>query len=247
LNSLVPPPALRCSEVRKTYAGRLALDDISFTLEAGASTALVGLNGAGKSTLLRTCLDLIGLDAGRIEIAGIDHRHPAARDHLAYLPERFVPPHYLSGRELLRTLLALHGIHYDETAATAECRALNLDIAALSRRARDYSKGMAQKLGLAACLLAQRSLMILDEPFSGLDPLARRHCGERLLAEKARGTTLFFSTHSFHELTALCDRVVVMHAGRIVFDDTLAASRCAGDPEQAFLGMIQPTDQERGG
>lgn len=240
-------PALCFTNVSKTYAGRPALDHINLKIEAHCATALVGVNGAGKSTLLRASLDLTGLDAGTIEIAGIDHRLAGARVDLAYLPERFVPPHYLTGRELLQTLLRLHGVHYDDLAAATECRALNLDVAALTRRARDYSKGMAQKLGLAACLLARRSLLILDEPFSGLDPVARQHSCARLFTEKAHGTTLLFSTHSCHEIDALCDQVVVIDAGRIVFNDTLPALRArhpTGNTEQALLTLMQRSNLE---
>ncbi|MGH8596405.1 MAG: ABC transporter ATP-binding protein [Gammaproteobacteria bacterium] len=234
------PAALTFSAVTKHYAGRPVLNNLNLMITARA-TALVGVNGAGKSTLLRASLDLIGIDAGSIAIDGLDHRSPQARANLAYLPERFLPPHYLNGRELLRALQRLHGGAYDEAAAVACCRALDFDPALLERRARDYSKGMTQKLGLAACLLARRSLLILDEPLSGLDPLARRYCCEQLAAEKMRGTGLLFSTHTLHGLEALCDWVVVMHAGRIIFDDTLPVLKAlhpTGTADEALLELI---------
>jgi ABC-2 type transport system ATP-binding protein len=235
-------PLLRYTAIAKAYDGHQpVLADINLDIAAGTSTALIGLNGAGKSTLLRLALDLITPDAGDITLRGIPARLPAARRHVAYLPERFIPPHYLTGEELLKILLQQHEVSFDSAAAAEECRQLEFDPAALKRRARDYSKGMAQKLGLIACLLAQRDFLLLDEPMSGLDPLAHRLCCARLKAAQAAGATLLFSSHALHDLAELCERVVVLHRGRIAFDDHIdafVAQAPAADLERAFLSLI---------
>ncbi len=237
-------PLLRFLAVTKAYGGRDVLSNINLEIPRGTSTALLGLNGAGKSTLLRLALDLCAPDSGEVTLSGVPAHQPSARKNLAYLPERFLPPHYLTGAELLKTLLQQHAVDYDPAAALTECQQLDFDPRALQRRARDYSQGMTQKLGLIACLLARREFLILDEPMSGLDPLAHRLCCARLRAAQAAGITLLFSSHALHDVARLAERVVVLHAGRVAFDDQITVLR-ARDPaqnlEQAFLEMITPS------
>lgn len=234
-------PLLVLEGVTKTYHGKPVLNSIDLTLERGVATALLGINGAGKSTLIRAIIDLVALDSGTIRINDLPHQREAARKPVAYLPERFTAPHYLTGRELLRGLLSLHDVLLDEQVARNECRLLDLDPAVLDQRMRHYSKGMTQKVGLIACTLAKCDLLLLDEPMSGLDPVAHRDYCDRLQKLKAGGTTLFFSTHALAEVVQICDRVVVLHAGHIAFDGTVTAL-CKGapsdDPNEALLALI---------
>ena len=232
--------ALSVAGLSKHYRRQVALHDVGFDLLPGTSTALLGANGAGKSTLIRAVLDLVGIDAGHIEIFGVPHRAARARMPLAYLGERFLPPQVARGGELLDLLCELHEVRVDAARVAAECAALEFDVAALARPARDYSKGMLQKLGLVACLLAGRPLLLLDEPMSGLDVRAHALFRRRLLALRAAGTTLFFSTHALRDVAELCDRVLVLQAGTLVFDGSvpaLAARDAGGDLERAFLAL----------
>lgn len=229
--------ALEVAGVSKRYGATQALREVSFTLAPGSSTALLGSNGAGKSTLIRAVLDLVGLDGGSISLYGQPHRQAGARAPLAYLGERFLPPATARGEEVLMLLCDLHGVRYDRAQARAECEALELDPAALTRPARDYSKGMLQKLGLIACLLAARPLLVLDEPMSGLDVQAHTLFRQRLAALRAAGTTLFFSTHTLRDVAELCDRALVLRAGQLVFDGTVAALAADGDLERGFLAI----------
>ncbi|MBI4695174.1 MAG: ABC transporter ATP-binding protein [Gammaproteobacteria bacterium] len=234
--------ALEVRDLTKRYGRALALDAVSLTLDIGASTALIGVNGAGKSTLFRCLLDLQGIDAGVVRILGTDHREPRARVPLAWLPERFVPPAYATGREVLAQLCDLHGVAYHEDAALAECRALDLAAEALTSRTGTYSKGMAQKLGLIACLLAQRPLLLLDEPMSGLDPLAHELFRRRLARLKETGTTLFFSTHALADAQALCESLVWLDAGRVRYAgpvSALAGTVPTGILSDAFISAVR--------
>ncbi len=233
--------ALRFAEVAKTYAGVPALSDFSLDVRPGEFFGLVGVNGAGKTTLLKCLLDFCEADRGGISIFGTPHRATAARARLAYLPERFNPPFYLTGRDFVRYMLELYRAPYDEARVRVLFGALDLDLAALDRPARVYSKGMTQKLGLAACLLSGKDLYVLDEPTGGLDPRARALLKAELKALKSAGRTVFFTSHALADVAEMCDRLAVLHAGRLRFAGTpreMMARHQAPDLEQAFLSCI---------
>src|SRR5688572_27514738 len=212
--------ALRLERVGKAYAGVAALAELTLEVRRGEFLALVGVNGAGKTTLIKCLLDFCETDRGRIEIFGVSHRETSARSRLAYLPERFNPPYYLTGRDFLEYMLRLHRAPYDDARVARMFAALDLDLAALSRLARTYSKGMTQKLGLAACLLSGKDLYVLDEPAGGLDPKARALFKEELAAVKRAGRTVFFTSHALADVAEMCDRMAVLHAGRLRFAGT---------------------------
>ncbi|MES2257597.1 MAG: ABC transporter ATP-binding protein [Pseudomonadota bacterium] len=233
--------ALRFHNVVKRYADQAVLHGIDLDILPGECFGLVGVNGAGKTSLIKCLLDFCSLDAGSIEIFGVDHGQPAAREPLAFLPERFMPPYYLTGKDFLKYALTLHGLTYDPAAVAQTLQSLDLEPAALQRTVRDYSKGMTQKLGLAACLLSRKKLYVLDEPTSGLDPKARALFKHRLLALREDGATLFFTSHLLADVDELCDRMAVLHDGRIRFTGTPAECRAryaADSLEQAFLACI---------
>ncbi|MGQ0750065.1 MAG: ABC transporter ATP-binding protein [Betaproteobacteria bacterium] len=235
-------PALRFMQVAKRYGDSSALVDFSLDVEPGEFFGLVGVNGAGKTTLLKCLLDFCSIDAGAIEIFGVPHRQTRSRSRLAFLPERFSPPYYLTGRDFLQYMARLHGNPHDESAAQRVFQGLDLDITALDKPARSYSKGMTQKLGLAACLLSGKDLQILDEPASGLDPRARALFKRELAGLRNGQRTVFFSSHALGDVEQLCDRLGVVHEGRLRFAGTPADLKRAygGTPdlEQAFLACI---------
>lgn len=234
-------PAVRCLGVGKRRAGRSVLDDISFSMPQGASVAIVGLNGAGKTTLLRLMLDFLRPDAGRIELFGIASTQPIARRHLTFLPERYAPSPDLTGWQSLRLTLGLQSIKADRSACESDLDRLGFDLAALDAPAREYSKGMVQKLGLAGALQSAAPLTVLDEPMSGLDPLARRNLVAVLAGLRASGRGLLFTAHGLHELDALCDRIAVIHDARLAFFGSpaeLCRRADSTDLEQAFLALI---------
>jgi ABC-2 type transport system ATP-binding protein len=166
---------------------------------------------------------------------------PDARAPLAFLPERFAPPYFLRGEEFLRYILALHGARYDAARARSKLAELDLDLSALSKPVRSYSKGMTQKLGLAGCLLAEREVYVLDEPMSGLDPKARALTKAQFRALRAAGRTLFFTSHVLADIEELCDRMAILHDGALRFSGTpaeLAAAYPGSGLEHSFLQVI---------
>jgi ABC-2 type transport system ATP-binding protein len=234
--------AVRIASLVKRYGPVCALSNVSLEVAAGEAFGLVGANGAGKTTLIRCMLDLAAGDAGSVAIFGVPARRPQARRRLAYVPERFVPPHYLRGREFMSSLAQLAGSGYDAARARALLAELELDAAVLERPVRQLSKGMTQKLGLAAALLLERDLYVLDEPMSGLDPAARVAVKSALRRLAADGRTLFFTSHVLADVEELCSSIAVLEQGSLRFRGAPAElCRRYGEPrlEQAFMKCIR--------
>ncbi|WP_300749790.1 ABC transporter ATP-binding protein [Janthinobacterium sp.] len=236
--------AIRYHNVHKQLAGMAVLRGVDLAIRPGELFGLVGVNGAGKTTMLKCLFDFCTPDAGSIAIFGLAHHQSAARQPLSFLPERFQAPYYLTGRDFLRYLLGLHRMHYDDTAVRQGMATLDLAPEALGRPARDYSKGMMQKLGLLACLLSGKRQLVLDEPMSGLDPKARALFKQALLNLRTQGRGALLTSHALADIDELCDRMAILHEGRIVFTGTpLECRQRHGDGaqtslEQAFLNCI---------
>jgi ABC-2 type transport system ATP-binding protein len=233
--------ALRFDHIVKRYDKKEVLKGITLEVRPGEAFALVGMNGAGKTTLIKCLLDFHELDSGAIAIFGAAHRDHGARRRLGFLPERFMPPYFLTGADFLKYMLTLQDLPYQRSEAVAMLAALDLDPAALDTTVRAYSKGMSQKLGLAACLLARKDLYVLDEPMSGLDPKARALLKARLLALRERGATLFFSSHALADVDEICDRMAILHGGELRFVGSPAECRSrfqGATLEQAYMACI---------
>jgi ABC-2 type transport system ATP-binding protein len=234
--------ALRIDGLAKRYGAAAALAGVDLEVARGEAFGLVGANGAGKTTLIKCLLDLCAADGGEIEIFGVNARERRARAGLAYLPERFMPPHYLRGGEFLQAASALAGVPYEASRAERLLGELELEREALGRPVRSLSKGMAQKLGLAACFLVERSLYVLDEPMSGLDPAARVAVKSVLRRLGAEGRTLFFTSHVLADVEELCSAIAVLDRGRVRFRGSPAALRsryAEPDLERAYMRCIR--------
>ncbi len=233
--------ALRFAGVLKSFGRTQVLRGISFDVRPGELFGLVGVNGAGKTTLLKCLLDFCGISGGSIEIFGTPHHLTASRRRLAFLPERFNPAYYLTGEDFIRYVLAMQSVPFDRADAVRMLAGFDLDASALKKPVRAYSKGMTQKLGLAACLLSRKDLYIFDEPASGLDPKAHALLKARLQELKQAGHTVFFTSHALADVAELSDRVAVIHDGTLRFAGTpneLCARFGGGSLEKAFLSCI---------
>lgn len=233
--------AISFRQLAKSYAGTQVLRGLDLAVPSHCTFGLVGVNGAGKTTLIKCLLDFCEFDAGEVRIFGVAGRDTRSRAKLAFLPERFVPPYYLTGADFLRYMSELYGVRPEPAQVSAMLEALDLDPAALKRTVRAFSKGMTQKLGLAACLLSGRELLVLDEPASGLDPKARALLKRCLQEARRQGRTIFFTSHALADVEELCDQMAVLHRGEARFSGTPAALRerhGAASLEQAYLACI---------
>jgi ABC-2 type transport system ATP-binding protein len=233
---------LQLHDISKKYGDRTVLEHISLSLAEGEMFGLIGLNGAGKTTLIKIILDLASANGGRAEIFGHNSTDIRARKNLSYLPEKFQPSRYLKGLEYLDLALSYYGKKLDREQARAMAAALDLNPDVLDARVGSYSKGMGQKLGLLGGLLLDVPLLILDEPMSGLDPSARIRLKNLLVDAKKKGRTVFFSSHILSDIDEICDRIGVIHGGKLCYvgkPDAFKSSQNEQSLEKAFLKSIE--------
>ena len=217
---------LEFEQVTKTYGHQVVVDDLTFTVEPGRVTGFLGPNGAGKSTAMKILLDLAAADHGRVSIGGTRYREmtdPARTVGVVLEPNAFHPGR--SGRNHLRVLADGAGIDHARIPEMLE--AVDL-VHAADRHVGGYSLGMRQRLGLAAALLGDPPVLVLDEPGNGLDPQGIRWLRDLLRARAAAGGTVFVSSHLLAEVEHLADEIVVLNRGRLVTTGTLAALQQSG-------------------
>ena len=216
--------AIKTEALSKTYLKGLrqqkvlALDNLSLTVNEGEIFGFLGPNGAGKSTTIKLLCDLIRPSSGRAAILGQDVRRPEARRQMGCLPEN--PNYYafLTGWELLGFHGTIHGMPQSLIQEHGKRLLEMLELAdAANRPLRTYSKGMVQRLGIAAALIHDPRVLIFDEPMSGLDPVGRKLVANLMLAMRDRGKVVFFSTHILHDVEVICDRIGIIDKGELRF------------------------------
>jgi ABC-2 type transport system ATP-binding protein len=234
--------AICFANVYKSIGKQVLLRDICFDMKPGETVAIAGINGAGKTTLLRCLMDYVKVSHGAITIFGISNLQSKARVPLSFLPERFVPPSFMTGHETLQWLSGLRGMAWSIEQSVQGFAQFELDQQALHRPLRFFSKGMTQKIGLISCLLVQTPIVVLDEPMSGLDPQAKRFVAQAIKRAKEAGRTVLFTSHSMSDVQALSDRVLIIHHSAVRFLGTpreLRNSFISDSLEDSFLQCIE--------
>jgi ABC-2 type transport system ATP-binding protein len=213
--------AIEIRNVTKRFGDHTAVDDLTLTVPRGSVYGFIGPNGSGKTTTIRMIMNILLPDRGDIAVLGQAHTR-AARDRVGYLPEERGLYRKMKVRRLLRYYGALKG-----AAPAAVDREIDfwLERLGLSKWARHrieaLSKGMSQKVQFIATVVARPELVILDEPFSGLDPINADVMRDAVLELRSRGTTIVFSTHDMAMAERMCDRIFMIFKGRKVLDGTL--------------------------
>ena len=244
------PPALRLHGVRRRYGSLVAVDGLSLEARGGEILGLLGPNGAGKTTTVGLATGLLEPDEGRVEVAGVGPpTAPEARRRLGVAPQALAVYEALTGRENLEFFASLHGLR---GAARRERVHSALEFVGLADRASDrvssYSGGMKRRLNLAVAIVHDPEIVLLDEPTVGVDPQSRGLVFENVLALRARGRAIVYTTHYMEEAERLCDRVAIVDHGRLIAEGTVASLLAAASPvrslrderarlEDVFLGL----------
>nr|WP_295112549.1 ABC transporter ATP-binding protein [uncultured Caulobacter sp.] len=219
--------AVSLEGVSKTYDDFHAVRDVSFEVPAGRITGFLGPNGAGKTSTIRMILGLLPPSAGRITVLGADDA-TKVRERIGFLPEERGLYKRMTPIDAIAFFAGLKGVPEVEgrKRAKAMLEAQGLGYA-MKKPIKELSKGMAQKVQLISALAHEPELVVLDEPFSGLDPVNQQALEAMIREIAARGATVLFSTHVMQHAERLCDKVVLMARGRKVFDGDVATARCA--------------------
>jgi ABC-2 type transport system ATP-binding protein len=243
----VTAAAIDIRHVSKRYAGHIAVRDISLTVPAGTVYGLLGPNGAGKTTTIRMILNIIAPDSGSITVLGCPTSDPELSDRLGYLPEERGLYRKMQVRRVLRFLAELKGI----PAAEANVRIDRwLDRLGLRTAERDWgtaqvdelSRGMQQKVQFIGALLHDPDLVILDEPFSGLDPVNAQALKDTILDLRRVGKTVIFSTHVIENAESMCDAVCIIARGSKLLDGSVSDVKTRyGAPPVERTVLVQPS------
>ncbi|RLC29383.1 MAG: ABC transporter ATP-binding protein [Deltaproteobacteria bacterium] len=228
------------------FKRQTVLQDLTLEIEKGEIFGFLGPNGAGKSTSINIALDFIRPDTGKVLIKGEPTSEPASRRHIGYMPEQ---PHFyeqLTPRELLEFGGLTSGMDRGELKVQTQTILDKLELLAfIDRPVRTFSKGMKQRIALGLAMIHDPEILILDEPMSGLDPLGRGLVSRLILEFKKMEKTVFFSTHILNDVEMLCDRIGIIHLGKMLYcGDIMGFQRNFDTLEAAFVNEITERSQE---
>jgi len=240
----MPSLVIECVELTKAYSKRLtALNNLTLTINEGASFGLLGENGAGKSTLVRLLMGFIFPTSGRVRVLG-EEKVARAHPRIGYVHERPIFETHFTGRAYLTYLGELSGLWgYTNQARVDELlERVNLYEAA-DRAIRTYSKGMLQRLAIAQELMTDPELLILDEPTSGLDPRSQWEVRQIIAALHKQGKTVLLCSHYLAEVEALCDSVGILRRGELLLSGAVANLLHSQDVVEIVLAHDQPASE----
>jgi ABC-2 type transport system ATP-binding protein len=211
--------AIEIENVSKTFGAHKAVDDLSLRVPVGSVYGFIGPNGSGKTTTLRMIMRILHPDSGRIVVLG-EESHGAANDRVGYLPEERGLYRQMKVRDLLKFYSELKGHRTSRSEIDQWMQRMKLD-GWTDKKVEALSKGMSQKVQFIATVIHRPQLVLLDEPFSGLDPVNAEVLREMVLDLRRQGTTVIFSTHDMSVAEKMCDSIFMIYQGRKVLDGTL--------------------------
>jgi len=241
----VSEPAVRVDRLEKTLGSNAVLRGISFEARAGEIFGLLGPNGAGKTTTLRIIGTLLAPDAGSVAVLGFDTRTAPeeVRRRVGVVTAEIGVYPRLSARENIAYFARLSGVTDRELARKVDAVLERLDMGSFAtQRAESLSSGQKQKVAIARAIVHDPPVLMFDEPTSNLDVLASREIREFMVESRNRGKCVVFSTHVLHDAERLCDRVTIIHQGRVVASGPTAEVRGAYlELEDAFMKLVEAT------
>lgn len=220
--------AIQTRSLRKEFGAKIAVADLTLNVQRGEVFGFLGPNGAGKTTSVKMLLGLVARTSGDGRVLDAPLGNVAARAKIGFLPEHFRFQDWLSGREFLDLHARLYGVRSEKRETRIRELLTRVDLQdAANRKLKEYSKGMLQRIGLAAALLNEPQLVFLDEPTSGLDPLGRLIVRDVIQELRAQGTAVFLNSHLLSEVEVTCDRVAFVKNGRVIREMGLRETRNA--------------------
>lgn len=230
------------NDVSRSFGAVKAVENLTLSLGKGEVTGFLGTNGAGKTTTIKMLIGLIRPTSGTVRLLGGDPSDAATRERIGYMPEMAYYYPYLNVRELLSFYGGICGMDKKTVRSRTDELLEEVELTEAAKRPlKTYSKGMLQRAGIAQALLNDPDLLILDEPFTGLDPLARIHFRELLKRLRGKGKSIFFSSHELGETELLCDNVAIMKKGRCIYHGSVSAiaGDGGGNLERLFLDVLE--------
>jgi ABC-2 type transport system ATP-binding protein len=233
-------PALRLTGIRKRFGSTTAVESLDLEVPSGALYGVIGPNGAGKTTTIRMIMSILFPDAGELSVLG----HASAleaKDRIGYLPEERGVYRRMPVGAFLTYIARLKGVTEAEIPARVRRGLERVELGGSEKkRCEELSKGTLQKVQILAAIIHQPDLLILDEPFTGLEPVSTRLLRDIVVAEHRRGATILFSTHAMHQAEDLCEHVVMIHRGRKVLDEPIVNLRRRFDPRTIRFEPLDP-------
>ena len=243
-------PVLCVSHYKKAYGDRVAVPDLSLTVSAGDIFGYIGHNGAGKTTLIRSIVGAQSIDGGTITVCGHDVATDpvATKSRIAYVPDNPDIYEFMTGIEYLNYIADLFAVPADVRCERIEGYAERLGLtSALGNKIGSYSHGMRQKLVLIGAFVHEPELLVLDEPFVGLDPAAAHELKQMMAQIASRGSAVFFSSHVLEVVEKLCNRVAILRAGELLACGTTDEVRGDESLEDVFMTLVMGEGQDDGG
>ncbi len=227
--------AIEIRNASKRFGETQAVDDLSLTVPTGSLTGFLGPNGAGKTTTIRMIMSIIFPDSGEIRVLG-KASAIESKDQIGYLPEERGLYRKMKVGEFLTFMAGMKGVDTPAAKLKSKDWLERLGLGhTIKKKCEELSKGMQQKVQFIATLIHEPELIILDEPFSGLDPVNARTMRELIVELSDAGRTFIFSTHVLHQAEQMCDRIVLINKGKKLLDDTLANIRQQFDPRTLIV------------
>jgi ABC-2 type transport system ATP-binding protein len=233
-------PALRLQRISKSFGDKRAVHDMDLVVPRGATYGFIGPSGAGKTTCIRMIMSILFPDSGELSVLG--HRSALeAKDRIGYLPEERGVYRRMKVGDFLTFIAQLKGVPEEEALPRAlELLTRTGLVDVEKKKCEELSKGMLHRVEFVAAIINRPELIILDEPFSGLDPVSVKLLKDLVASEQQRGATLLFSTHIMAHAEELCEHVVMIHNGRKVLDEPMTGLRRQFDPR---VIRVEPLDE----
>ena len=229
---------IKLNDISKSFKNKKALDKLSLEVSSGEIYGLLGANGAGKSTTLNLLLGFLRADSGSIEIIDSTNNKTITNNEIGYIPENVNLYSYLSGLENLDYFCRIAGIKFNSSELKSLLNECGLEQDAYNKPTSDYSKGMRQKVGIAIALAKNAKIYLLDEPASGLDPMASNELSEILKKLSSKGATILMASHDLFRVRETCDKIGILKQGSLI-KEMFSKDVTSNELENIYLSFMQ--------